>query len=58
MYIQTLLQEEDNACTDTCKIMVSVSDHGIGISERAKSLIFLPFTQADSTTTRKYVCVV
>jgi CheY-like chemotaxis protein len=31
-----------------------ISDTGIGMSEAAKARIFLPFAQADSTTTRKF----
>jgi CheY-like chemotaxis protein/two-component sensor histidine kinase len=36
------------------KIRIRVSDTGIGISEEEKALLFRPFQQAESTTTRKF----
>jgi signal transduction histidine kinase/DNA-binding response OmpR family regulator len=35
-------------------LRVTVSDSGIGIPEEKRELIFAPFSQADSSTTRKY----
>jgi len=35
-------------------IRITVSDTGIGINPEAQERIFAPFTQADSSTTRKY----
>jgi len=37
-----------------CEFKFSVADTGIGIKEDAKFRIFQPFTQADSSVTRKY----
>ncbi len=36
------------------RVHVSVSDTGIGIPEAAKAHLFAPFTQADSSTTRRF----
>ncbi len=36
----------------------SVKDEGIGIAESAKSCIFQPFSQADSSVTRRQECYV
>ncbi|MCP4696252.1 MAG: response regulator [Gammaproteobacteria bacterium] len=35
-------------------ISLSVSDNGIGMTEKQQQKLFQPFTQADSSTTRKY----
>jgi len=39
---------------DVCRLQISVSDTGIGLSEEQKSRIFMSFEQAESSTTRKY----
>lgn len=39
---------------ETVRFTVSVRDPGIGMDEAAQKTIFDPFTQADSSTTRKY----
>ncbi|KAA0894016.1 hybrid sensor histidine kinase/response regulator [Oryzomonas rubra] len=41
-------------CDDTALIRVSVADTGIGIDAAAIDAIFAPFSQADSSTTRRY----
>ncbi len=43
------------SCIDTrVKLKFSVRDTGIGLSKEAENKIFLAFTQADSSTTRKF----
>ncbi len=37
-----------------CNIQFDVADTGVGISEEQKSRLFVPFEQAESSTTRKY----
>ncbi len=44
----------ENATNSHVGIRFTVSDTGIGIHEEQQSRLFLPFTQADSSTTRKY----
>ncbi|HEY9186643.1 MAG TPA: PAS domain S-box protein [Ignavibacteria bacterium] len=39
---------------DDITLMFTVEDTGIGLTEEQKNKIFEPFTQADSSTTRKY----
>jgi len=49
--LSAFLIEEKNGL---CIIQVSVSDTGIGISEEQQKILFNPFQQAESNTTRKY----
>jgi PAS domain S-box-containing protein len=45
-----LISIEDNKCT----IFISVNDSGIGIPQEKLALLFDPFSQADTSTTRRY----
>ncbi len=49
--IRVSLESEDNA---NAIIRFSVSDTGIGIPESRQDILFSPFTQVDSSTTRQY----
>ncbi len=40
--------------SDLCQLTISVCDTGIGVAEEKQAVLFEPFTQADSSTTRKY----
>ena len=44
----------DREDKDTIDITCSVADTGIGISDEQKKKLFLPFSQADSSTARSY----
>jgi PAS domain S-box-containing protein len=37
-----------------CLLRITVADTGVGIPEEKRELIFAPFSQADTSTTRKY----
>ncbi len=39
---------------DSASVMIRVRDQGIGMSEEARAQLFQPFTQADSTITRRF----
>lgn len=39
---------------DRILLQLSVSDSGVGISHKVRSLLFKPFSQADGSTTREY----
>ncbi|PTY05924.1 hypothetical protein DB347_16455 [Opitutaceae bacterium EW11] len=42
------------AAEGVCRVRFEVSDTGIGISHEAQNHLFKPFTQADSSTTRRF----
>jgi len=46
--------ERDAASTDAGELRFAVRDTGIGVAPEKLEAIFSPFTQADSSTTRKY----
>ncbi|WP_170291689.1 response regulator [Heliobacterium mobile] len=50
-FVEVLLRRQTEK---TVEIAFSVSDTGIGMSEQEMNKIFAPFTQADSSSTRKY----
>jgi len=50
----TMVDSVKNSNSDTCLLNFDFTDAGIGMTEDQISRIFKPFTQADSSTTRKY----
>ena len=45
---------ECHRAVDAAELEFSVQDSGIGMDADTASKLFMPFTQADSSTTRKY----
>ncbi|KAK3069716.1 Chk1 protein kinase [Teratosphaeriaceae sp. CCFEE 6253] len=49
--VRAKLERQD---TDSVQVTVSVTDTGIGVSDEQQKKLFLPFSQADSSTARSY----
>lgn len=49
-----VLPKTETLSEDHAGVRISITDTGIGISTEAQSRLFKPFTQADSSTTRKF----
>jgi len=52
--VQILVKLEKGVAPDNCLVRFEVSDTGIGLDEQEKAKLFRSFSQADSSTTRKY----
>lgn len=50
----TIYFELDYLDDNQCKLLVEVRDTGIGISEEEQKILFSPFSQIDSSQTRKF----
>ncbi len=51
---EIIIAVEGKKLADHFEIRFAIRDTGVGIPDKAKHLLFQPFTQADGSTTRKY----
>ena len=52
--ITVIVSSRDLEDQQNCEICCSVKDEGVGVSSQAKEKLFQPFSQADSSVTRRY----
>ena len=52
--VQIIVKQEKEVAPDLCLVRFEVSDTGIGLDQQEKAKLFRSFSQADSSTTRKY----
>ncbi|HEY9198745.1 MAG TPA: response regulator [Gammaproteobacteria bacterium] len=52
--VRVMLEEDDDCASDLTSIRISVSDTGIGLTAEQQSRLFLAFSQADSSATRRF----
>jgi signal transduction histidine kinase/DNA-binding response OmpR family regulator len=50
----TIEVKHERAGDDGCKLLFSIADSGIGIPRESVDKLFQPFTQVDTSTTRRY----